>query len=285
MSLPSLLEHEKRPPTDQSLRREMQTIAALQQRLLPRELPRLADWQFDVSYRSGPWPGGDYYDFLPLPEGRLAFVVADASGHGGSSAVMTAQVRVVLHSCPLSSGQERQPFCPLTNIGPKSPAVILNHLNRILEENSLEDQFVTAFYAVLDSATGWLHYASAGHPAPRWWRKAAAAVQAVPEVNGPPLGIGLPASYLQGKILLEAGDVLVCYSDGLLEAQNAFGEMFGCGRLDAAIQEAAAGGAEEVVRHVHTAFRQFLGDAVPHDDVTLLVAARQPAAPSVDACR
>jgi serine phosphatase RsbU (regulator of sigma subunit) len=86
-----------------------------------------------------PDPGGNFYDFWPLPDGRLGLLVADASGRGGPAAVMVAQVRLMLHSCPLSSGTGRLPFCPVDNRAVQAPQVVLGHLNHLLRENSLPD--------------------------------------------------------------------------------------------------------------------------------------------------
>src|SRR5262249_17696268 len=93
------------PRTEQraveSLQREVRLLAELQRHLLPREAPRVAGWDLRICGQLAGCPGGDYYDFLALPGGRVAFLVADASGHGLAAGVLTSQVRTLLHSCPL----------------------------------------------------------------------------------------------------------------------------------------------------------------------------------------
>jgi sigma-B regulation protein RsbU (phosphoserine phosphatase) len=123
-----------------------------------------------VHYSAGFWPGGDYYDVLPLPDNRLLFLVADASDQGAASSALALMVRVVLHSCPLNLGAARLPSCPLATPSDQPPHVLLGHLSRVLAENKLEEQFMTAFCGVLDPADGWFRFANAGHPYPRWWR-------------------------------------------------------------------------------------------------------------------
>jgi sigma-B regulation protein RsbU (phosphoserine phosphatase) len=154
------------------------------------------------------------------------------------------------------------------------PAVILAHLSRLLEENTLSDHFMTAYYGVLALDTGAFLYANAGHPPPRWWRAARGAVEAVPDGAGPPLGIGLADTYSQAGIRLEPGDLLVFFTDGLVEARNGRHGAFGIRRLDTAIGEGAARGAEAVKRQVMESWQQFLAGKPCDDDVTLVVFGR-----------
>jgi sigma-B regulation protein RsbU (phosphoserine phosphatase) len=141
-------------------------------------------------------PGGDYFDVLPLPGGRLAVLIADASGHGGPAAVLVAQLRTLLHSCPLCSGRDRELFCLVSARRP--PEVLMAYLNQVVGENSLDDSFLTTFVGHLDPQTGQLCYANAGHPPPRWFRAAAGVVEAVPDVAGPPLGVVPGVAYRAG---------------------------------------------------------------------------------------
>src|SRR5262249_4544217 len=163
----------------------------------------------------------------PLPDGRLFVLIADASDQGAPSAALVAIVRVVLHSCPLSSGVERLPFCPFSQPLIQPPHILLGHLNRILAENSLQEQFLTAFCGVFDSVDGIFHYANAGHPAPRWWRASTGEVEPLRDAAGLPLGVDSKASYHHKRIEIEPGDLLILYSDGLTAAQNGHGQLFG----------------------------------------------------------
>jgi sigma-B regulation protein RsbU (phosphoserine phosphatase) len=261
-------------PSLRQLDDDLRAIGELQRRLLPASVPEREGWRFAVHYSASPWPGGDYYDFLALPDGRLVVLLADASGHGGPAAVMTAIVRVMLHSCPLTSGRERVPFCPLHGAAVQPPAVVIGHLNRLLAENSLEGSFMTAFYAVLNPADGVLQFANAGHPAPRCWRWATKRVEPLADVAGLPMGLEPAATYSHGRVQLARGDVLVLFSDGLTEARRPRGDMFGSDQLDAAIRESADGGAEQIKMCVLDRMHTFLGGVAPQDDVSVLVVQR-----------
>jgi sigma-B regulation protein RsbU (phosphoserine phosphatase) len=253
----------------------MQSIAELQQQLMPKQVPVLEGWAIATHYLVNGLPGGDYYDCLPLADGRLALIVADASGHGGAAAVMVAQVRTFLHSCPLTCGHSRAPFCAY--VSPTPPVgVVLGQLSRLLEENSLPDEFMTAYYGVLASRTGTFQYANAGHPPPRWWRAAHGTVEAVPnECAGPPLGLSLCARYSQDRITVEPGDVLVLYTDGLVDARRRPGEPFTVSRIDAALREGAGEGAKAVQRKLMDSWNEFVARKRIADDVTLVVLERR----------
>jgi sigma-B regulation protein RsbU (phosphoserine phosphatase) len=258
-----------------ALQQEMQRIAALQHRLMPRRTPSFKGWDLAISYLVNHSPRGDYYDFFPRADTRrLALVVADASGHGGAAAITVAQVRTFLHSCPLTCGHSFSPFCPVKGRAFPPPGVILAHLSRLLEENTLSDHFMTACYGVLALDTGTFVHANAGHPPPRWWRASVGRVEAVPDCAGPPLGIGLADTYSQASIRLDPGDILVFFTDGLVEARSRRHGDFGMTRLDTAIREAAANGAEAVKGKVMDSWQKFLARETCEDDVTLVVLGR-----------
>jgi len=268
-------EPRKKSSGHRALQQEMQRIAAFQHQLMPRQTPHFKGWDFTINYLVNHSPGGDYYDFFPFAEDqRLALVVADASGHGGAAAITVAQVRTFLHSCPLTCGHSFSPFCPVESCHFPPPGVILAHLSRLLEENTLSDHFMTAYYGVLDLDTGTFLHANAGHPPPRWWRAALGTVEAVPDCAGPPLGMGLADTYSQASIRLSPGDVLVFFTDGLVEARNRLHGAFGITRLDTAICEGAAKGAEAVKRKVMDSWQKFLAGKPVEDDVTLVVLGR-----------
>jgi sigma-B regulation protein RsbU (phosphoserine phosphatase) len=242
--------------------------------LLPRRVPQPCGWRIAIHYSSTAWPGGDYYDFLQLPDGRLVLFVADTSDEGGPSAVLAAIVRVVMHSCPLNCGTERLPFCPLHGEVIQPPHVILGNLNRVLVENSLEEQHMTAFCGLLSPADGTLHYANAGHPPPRCWRDTSRQAEAVRDVMGLPLGVAATSTYHHKRIEIGPGDLLLCHSDGLTEAQNRAGATFGAERVDETLCELAPRGAEAVKDGLVTRLDGFTMGRPLEDDVTILVVER-----------
>jgi sigma-B regulation protein RsbU (phosphoserine phosphatase) len=258
----------------QEMLRQLRAIGDLQRRLLPREVPQPSGWRLAAHYIVGRWPGGDYYDFIALPDRRLLLLVADASDDGAPSSALMAMTRVVLHSCPLGSGVEQLPFCPLRDPIIQPPHVLLGHLNRVLVDNSLEEQFMSAFCGVLDPIDGNFHYTNAGHPSPRWWHAAERAIEPLREASGLPLGMERNISYHHKRIEMARGDLLVLYSDGLTTALNERGQWFGCDRLDDVIRQYAHEGAGAVKGAVLASLDEFLNGEDPKDDVTLLVVER-----------
>jgi phosphoserine phosphatase RsbU/P len=254
--------------------RQLETIKLLQQRLLPKAAPRLPGWHVEIHHTIGPRPGGDYYDFLPLGDGRLVILVGDASDEGGPSSVLVAMVRVMTHSCPLTSGNDRLPFCPYQGEFVQSPHLVLAHLNNILVENSLEEQYMTMFHGILSPADGVLHCANAGHPAPRWWHARTHEVEIVRDPMGLPLGINAQAVYHHKRLDIESGDVFVLYTDGVTAAQNDAGIMFGSEQLDECLREFAPFGAESVKDGILAQFKEFLDGRQPQDDMTLVALER-----------
>jgi sigma-B regulation protein RsbU (phosphoserine phosphatase) len=258
-----------------AMRSQLDRIAALQRRLLPRSLPQLRGWNLAIHYDVGQWPGGDYYDVLTLPDGRLLLVVGDASDEGGPSAVLVALVRSSLHSCPLSSGLARLPFCQFNGSAIQSPQIILGNLNRLLVENSLEGQFMTMFCGLLSPLEGTFHFANAGHVSPLWWQAKNRGVTAVRDAAGLPLGMGHDTVFHHKRMLVEPGDLLVFYSDGLTTAMNARRDTFGSHRLNELVRASADQGAEAVRDQIVASLRDFQNDQEPQDDVTLLVLERR----------
>jgi serine phosphatase RsbU (regulator of sigma subunit) len=256
------------------LQRQIQTLGQLQRHLLPREIPQPESWQIAVHYAVGRWPGGNYYDLLRLPDGRILVLVADASEQGAPASALIAMTRVVLHSCPLSSGAERLPFCPFSEPLTQPPHVLLGHLNRVLAENSLEEQFLTAFCGVLNPCDGTFHFANAGYPAPRWWRASSRVVEPLRHPVGLPLGIDRMASYHHKRVEIEPGDLVLFCSGGLTAAQNTKGQLFGSERLDHALRDTASGGAESVKSAVLSRLEDFLARRELDVDVNLLIVER-----------
>lgn len=256
------------------LSRQMHTLAAWQKRLLPPKLPAPSGWQLAAHYAPGPSPGGDFYDVLEIPDQRLLLVLADASDQGAPATALVVLLRAILHSCPLSSGLPRSPFCPFQEPVLQPPHVLLGHLNHVITENSLEEQYLTMFCGQLDVIDGNFHYSNAGHPAPRWWHARSRTVEGIRDSAGLPLGYDPRAAYHHKRIVLEPADVLVLYSDGVTAATNQRGCMFGAQRLDEVLAQTAHHGAAAVAAAIQEALRDFLEGNVPNDDVTFLAVSR-----------
>lgn len=259
----------------QNMARQIRMMGDWQRHLLPRKTPDPPGWQIAAHYAVGAYPGGDYYDFLTLPDGRILFLIGDASDEGGPACALVALVRVMMHSCPLNSGVGRLPFCPMSGEVVQAPHIILGNLNRVLVENSLEEQHMTVLCGLLSPLEGELHYANAGHLAPRWWHARTRTVELLRSPTGLPLGLDVHASYHHQRVAIEPGDVLLAYSDGITTALNKAGYAFGQGRLDDALRDLAPQGAQTLKNGLVARLSDFLDERDSQDDVTLLVFERQ----------
>jgi serine phosphatase RsbU (regulator of sigma subunit) len=203
--------------------------------------------------------GGDYYDVLPLGDTRMGVLVADVSGKGTSAALYMAELKGLVLS--LSRIYE-------------SPAKLLAEANRILTANMDSRSFVTMTYAVVDTAARRMRYARAGH-SPLIHMQARTGKTRVLAPAG--LGLGLDAGprfeqiLEEDEVALEPGDLFLLFTDGLSEAMNPGAELFGEGRLRRILEEGRALGSEELKERILEEVRHFVGEADPHDDMTLVV--------------
>jgi phosphoserine phosphatase RsbU/P len=256
--------------------RQLRVIRDLRRHLMPREVPQLRGWGLAVRHVPGAWKGSDFYDFLSLPDGRILLVLAGGSDQGAPATALAAVLRATLRSCPLSSGQERQPFCPFQQPGLQPPHIALGHVNQVLAENSLEEQYLTAFCALLEPGSGTFLYANAGHPWPRVWR---AATRALEPLTGPadlPLGLHRTATYHKRRLELDTGDLVLLASEEVCAARSPGDGSVGSGALDEAIADAAADGPDAVVEAAMNELTRFFGRRRPSGDLTIIAARRAP---------
>jgi sigma-B regulation protein RsbU (phosphoserine phosphatase) len=239
------------------LDRELKTVARLQRALLPAELPKIPRLDVTAWYQPASRAGGDYYDFFPLPDGKWGIFIGDVSGHGTPAAVMMAVTHCMAHTYP----------------GPASPpgAVLsyLNHQLSIRYTNRIET-FMTAFYGVYDPQSRKLVYACAGHNPPRLKRCAAGAVISLDKARGLPLGVIEGSEFPESSMFLDFGDQLVLYTDGITEAHNPAGELFGEDRVDEVLSNCGMD-SSVLMQKLLTAVTQFADGVPPHDDQTVVV--------------
>ena len=237
---------------------DMRVVAEIQRSLLPEELPRIPTMDLAAHYQTSQQAGGDYYDFFDVGDGRWGILIADVSGHGTPAAVIMAIMHSFAHS--LCEPQAE-------------PAGMLRYLNdRLLNRYTARSgSFVTAFYGVYDARTREIRYANAGHPPPRLKRCDDGSMASLDEVGGVPLCVIENASFSEASLRLVVGDQLIFYTDGVTEAQNPTGEMFGANRLDEVLG-ACRPGARAVIDSVLRAVDGFTAGRPPDDDRTVLVA-------------
>lgn len=245
----------------QAVDRELEVVAEMQRALLPAELPQMPAAEWAAHYQTSRRAGGDYYDFFELPDGKWGVLIADVSGHGTPAAVLMAITQSIARSHPGP---------------PMSPAGMLHHLNHRLagEYTAWNGTFVTAFYAVYDPATRDMKYASAGHHPPRIKGCGGGAILALDEAQNLPLGIDANERFDESSHRLHSSDQLVLFTDGITEASNPDGDMFGLENLDRVLSKCtrmASGLIQSIVTEVNT----FTNHAPPDDDRTVLVAKLQ----------
>jgi PAS domain S-box-containing protein len=234
------------------IEQELRIARLIQQTLLPKALPELSGYDIAAYYQPAREVGGDFYDFLLLQDGCLGLVMGDATGKGMPAALVMAAARSMLRAVAQSSD---------------SPAEVLKRANEALVADIPPKMFVTCFYAVLDPETGRLRYANAGHDLP-YLRHGGDTEEL--RARGMPLGLMPGMGYEQKELVLEAGDSVFFYSDGLVEAHDPEGEMFGFPRLRRLIAANSVGSGEELVNFLLEELYSFAGEGwEQEDDITL----------------
>jgi serine phosphatase RsbU (regulator of sigma subunit) len=213
----ALLEQEIRER--ERVEQELMVARSIQQASLPKEVPELEGWQIAPYYQPAKEVGGDFYDFHLLPEGRLGLVVGDATGKGVPAALVMSTTCGMLRFAAQGSS---------------SPGQMLRGVNEVLFPNIPSNMFVTCFYAILEPESGRLSYANAGHDLPYLHRNGDTEEL---RARGMPLGLMPKMSYEEKETILHSGEAALLYSDGLVEAHDPAGEMFGFPRLRALIAE------------------------------------------------
>ena len=235
---------------------ELRVARLIQQTLLPQELPQLPGWFVDAYYQPARAVGGDFYDFIYFPDGRVGVIVADVTDKGVPAALVMATTRSILRAAA-----ERL----------EAPGAVLERTNNVLVPEIPPKMFVTCFYAVLNPETGHLCFANAGHDLP--FHYTAEGVREL-RATGMPLGLMPGMAYEEKETMLRPDDYVLLYSDGLAEAHNPQGEMFGFPRLQEMLAEHADG--SDLPEFLLAQLAGFTGEGwEQEDDVTLVSLQRQ----------
>jgi serine phosphatase RsbU (regulator of sigma subunit) len=241
----------------QSFEQELRVARGIQQTLLPKDLPRLAGWEIAGYYQPAREVGGDFYDFLELEDGRLGLVVGDATGKGIPAALVMATTRSMLRAVSQASD---------------SPGEVLRRANDPLVTDIPPNMFVTCLYAILEPVSGRLRYANAGHDLP--YRRHGGEAEEL-RARGMPLGLMPGMEYEEKEIVLSKGESVLFYSDGLVEAHDPGGEMFGFPRLRRLIAAHGAGSGDKLVDFLLAELARFTGEGwEQEDDITLVTLQR-----------
>jgi serine phosphatase RsbU (regulator of sigma subunit)/ketosteroid isomerase-like protein len=244
------------------IEQELRVARSIQQASLPKEVPTLEGWQISPLYQPAREVGGDFYDFHPLSGGRLGLVVGDATGKGVPAALVMSTTCGMLRAVSQA-------------LDSSSPGEMLQRVNEALVPSIPDNMFVTCFYAILDPKKGSLRYANAGHDVPYLHRNSAAEEL---RARGMPLGLMPGMSYEENEIVLDSGEAALFYSDGLVEAHDPQGEMFGFPRLRALIAEHAEESAlgDSLLEELYS----FVGEGWEQEDDLTLLTLRRSASPS-----
>jgi sigma-B regulation protein RsbU (phosphoserine phosphatase) len=236
------------------LNREIEIAREVQQRLFPQNLPHIVSLDYAGHCRPAQGVGGDYYDFLALSDGQLGLAIADISGKGIPAALLMASLQASVR------GQSQ---------GPGDVAGLMTNVNRLVYEASPANRYATFFYAQFDPRTRRLIWSNGGHNPPILLRGGEVIRL---ETGGPVVGLFPQSSYEQDAIVLQAGDLLIFYTDGMSEAENPAEEEWGEDALISAARACAEKTPVEMIASIMDAADAFASGAPQHDDMTLVIA-------------
>lgn len=251
----------KRSLEHQKFVQELAFAGEIQASFLPDQIPTLDGWQISAKLIPARETSGDFYDFIPLPDGNLGIVVADVTDKGVGAALFMALSRTLIRSQALQYQSD--------------PARVLTAANQRIMMDAKSGLFVTTFYGVLNPASGELIYTNAGHNPPYMFNYGDAIPAKILKATGVPLGIFEDKVWKQGVIDIDKKSTLVLYSDGITDAQNPSGDFFGEGRMLRVISDNLHLSAQDMQKAIIVAIEDFVGQAPQFDDITLVVISRE----------
>ncbi|HUM01209.1 MAG TPA: PP2C family protein-serine/threonine phosphatase, partial [Thermoanaerobaculia bacterium] len=264
-----LAPHVKRIVERERIKAEIDAANRIQSALLPKGAPDLPGTSIASHYRAATEIGGDYFDFLPVPGGKLGLVLGDVSGHGLTSGIVMAMAKSAL----------------LVQVGyDASPRRVLEVLNETVLRTAPKRILMTFFFGVLDLDRRNLTYSSAGHLDPYVFRAATGTLEEL-SAWGFPLGVRRRMPFALHETSFAPGDRLILYSDGLIEALDDDGEPFGFGRFETLLLKHGAEPSEEIRRALLDAVASFTRNRPPEDDQTLVVVSFEEAAETASRLR
>jgi sigma-B regulation protein RsbU (phosphoserine phosphatase) len=237
---------------------EVELARQIQKTFLPEHLPEFPGWELAATWLTARQVGGDFYDVIKLPGGRLGLLIADVSDKGMPAALFMALTRTLVRAVVFDTS---------------SPAEVLRRVNALIIPDNRQSMFVTAVYGVLFLESGKFTYANAGHNPPVWMNRAGKMVESLRR-TGAALGIIEDLSIGEHTITLDLDDLLLLYTDGLTEAFSPEDDTYGEERLQDVLKRTGASPAREVLNALETSVKQFMGPLPAADDLTMLALKR-----------
>jgi len=249
------------------LQTEIEIAQEVQAQLYPKEAPPIHGLQLTVRCDPARMVSGDYYDYVEIGAAKLAFAIGDVAGKGISAALLMATLQAALRAQLTHYQPTRKEECGT------SPEVdvsnVISQLNKQIYANTSPEKYATFFFALFDEPSRTLTYTNAGHLSPLLLRNGDVVRL---DSNGMVVGAFPWAKYDQSCLTMKPGDLLVCYTDGITEPENAYGEMFGEERLIDLVRKNAHQNDHQIIRVVLDAVRSWTDQPELHDDMTLLLA-------------
>jgi phosphoserine phosphatase RsbU/P len=240
------------------MQRELQLAREMQQGFLPKEIPQIPGWEFAARWQPAREVAGDYFDFIPLDNNQLGLVIADVTDKGAPAALFmifsNSIVRASLHI-------------------DLSPQQSIQNANRLITEKSPNAMFVTLVYVMLDPDSGSATYVNAGHNPPLFYHARTRSLEKLSR-TGMVLGIDAETPFTQRTLTLQRGDLLLLYTDGLVDAIDGHNRPFGMDSLEQLLLESSQLSASKILDRVEEKLFEHSGGTTPVDDVTLLLVKR-----------
>jgi serine phosphatase RsbU (regulator of sigma subunit) len=249
----------------QRVSQELALAGKIQSSFLPDELPTMPGWELAVSLLPARETSGDFFDLIPLADGKVGILIADVADKGVGAALYMALTRTLIRTYAIEFDDEEP-----------QPEVVFFAVNGRILSDAHADLFVTAFYGVLDPATGILTYTNAGHNPPYLLRShGEMSIDALP-ATGMPIGVEEDQLWERVSVALQPGESLVLYTDGVTDSQNCDGQFYESDRLLALLNEGMGKTAHELQDSILTAIHDWTLNAQQFDDITLMVLTRDP---------
>jgi sigma-B regulation protein RsbU (phosphoserine phosphatase) len=247
----------------ESLKNDLTTARDIQQYILPRVFPPFPEDSDKVdiyaSMGAAKDIGGDFYDFFRIDDDHIALVIADVCGKGIPAALFMAVSRTIIRSKGMQGG---------------SAAACMTESNRLLAAYSVDNMFVTVFYAIYNTKTGLVNYCNAGHNPPHILRQDGTVIE-LPMSKNTIVGVFGDLQFQEDTVQLEKGDTIVMFTDGVTEATDTENKEFGTERLNSILGQQTNANCQQIIEAVKTGIREFVRGAEQSDDITMLVVKRK----------